>query len=115
MLVFLKYQPIANNLALWSSVCRDWDTFRDVFEPLVCRNTKFNVKDEMALPPQTRVLLSIDFTAVEEINYQHIFEQMLDDCGLTATGHPLRSNWELNDRVTEKMKKWLGLTQNWTN
>ena len=66
-------------------MCRDWDTFRRIFEPLVCRNTKRYVKDEMALPPQTRALLSVDFTAVEEINYQHIFEQMLDDCGKTLT------------------------------
>jgi len=62
----------------------------------------------MALPPQTRALLSVDFTAVEEINYQHIFEQMLDDCGLTPSGAPVRENWTLSDRVTEKLKKWLG-------
>lgn len=90
-------------------MCRDWDTFRRIFEPLVCRNTKRYVKDEMALPPQTRALLSVDFTAVEEINYQHIFEQMLDDCGLTPSGTPVRENWALNDRVTEKLKKWLGI------
>ena len=62
----------------------------------------------MALPPQTKALLAVDFTAVEEINYQHIFEQMLDDCGLTAAGSPVRNNWTLNDRVIEKLKKWLG-------
>jgi E3 ubiquitin-protein ligase SHPRH len=62
----------------------------------------------MALPPQTKALLAVEFTAVEEINYQHIFEQMLDDCGLAATGSPVRSNWTLNDRVMEKLKKWLG-------
>jgi E3 ubiquitin-protein ligase SHPRH len=83
--------------------------FRRIFDPLVCRNTKRYVKDEMALPPQTKALLSVDFTAVEEINYQHIFEQMLDDCGLTPTGTPARENWALNDRVTEKLKKWLGI------
>jgi hypothetical protein len=75
----------------------------------VCRNTKHYVKDEMALPPQTKALLSVDFTAVEEINYQHVFEQMLDDCGLTPTGTPIRQNWVLNDRIVEKMKKWLGI------
>jgi len=74
----------------------------------VCRNTKRYVKDELALPPQTKALLAVDFTAVEEINYQHIFEQMLDDCGLTPEGTPTRHNWVLNDRVTEKMKRWLG-------
>lgn len=52
--------------------------------------------------------MSVDFTAVEEINYQHIFEQMLDDCGLTPDGSPTRQNWVLNERVTEKMKRWLG-------
>ena len=62
----------------------------------------------MALPPQTRALLAVDFTAVEEINYQHIFEQMLDDCGLTANGSPARPDSTMNDRVTDKMKKWLG-------
>jgi E3 ubiquitin-protein ligase SHPRH len=78
----------------------------------VCRNTKRYVKDEMALPPQTKALLSVDFTAVEEINYQHIFEQMLDDCGLTPEGTPIRQNWVLNERVTDKMKKWLGIPTN---
>ena len=63
----------------------------------------------MTLPPQSKALLSVDFTAVEEINYQHIFEQMLDDCGLDSNGHPSRLNWELDDRVADKMKKWLGI------
>jgi len=35
---------------------------------------------------------------------------MLDDCGLTPMGHPVRPNWELNEKITEKMKKWLGVT-----
>ena len=65
----------------------------------------------MALPPQTRALLSVDFTAVEEINYQHIFEQMLDDCGLTGSGAPIRDNWILSDKITEKLKKWLGMSR----
>jgi E3 ubiquitin-protein ligase SHPRH len=108
LLVFLDYPLVANNGPLWTRICHDWSTFQKIFRPLTCRNTKHNVKDELTLPPQTRALLSLDFTAIEEINYQHIFEQMLDDCGLTPTGHPLRSNWELTDRITEKMKKWLG-------
>jgi E3 ubiquitin-protein ligase SHPRH len=93
---------------LWNRIRYDWSTFERIFQPLVCRNTKHYIKDEMALPPQTKALLAIDFTAVEEINYQHVFEQMLDDCGLTATGSPTRNNWALNDRVTEKLKRWLG-------
>src|SRR5205814_709281 len=105
---FLQYQRVANNIALWNRICRDWDAFLRIFQPLVCRNTKHYVKDEMALPPQTKALLSVDFTAVEEINYQHIFEQMLDDCGLTSVGVPIRQDGVLNDRVTDKMKKWLG-------
>jgi E3 ubiquitin-protein ligase SHPRH len=108
LLVFLQYEPIAHNPVLWKSVCQDWETFRRIFEPLVCRHTKQYVKDEMALPTQAKALLSIDFTAVEEINYQHVFEQMLDDCGLNSNGSPSRPNWELNDRIAEKMKKWLG-------
>jgi E3 ubiquitin-protein ligase SHPRH len=64
----------------------------------------------MALPPQTKAVLSVDFSAVEEINYQHIFEQMLDDCGLTPNGTPARPNIDINDLVMEKMKKWLGIT-----
>ena len=63
----------------------------------------------MALPPQTKALLAVDFTAVEEINYQHVFEQMLDDCGLSVDGTPVRPDGAMNDRVTEKMKKWLGI------
>jgi hypothetical protein len=64
----------------------------------------------MSLPPQTKALLSVDFTAVEEINYQHIFEQMLDDCGLTSAGTPARENWAMNDKIADKLKKWLGMT-----
>jgi E3 ubiquitin-protein ligase SHPRH len=108
LLVFLQYQPVANNIALWNRICSHWDAFFRIFQPLVCRNTKRYVKDEMALPPQTKALLSVEFTAVEEINYQHIFEQMLDDCGLTPAGVPIRQDGVVNDRVTEKMKKWLG-------
>lgn len=107
-MVFLQHQPIANNTALWDRICHDWDVFYRIFEPLVCRNTKHYVKSELALPPQTKALLSVDFTAVEEINYQHIFEQMLDDCGLTPTGSLIRQDGVVNDRITDKMKKWLG-------
>jgi len=96
-------------VALWNRIRRDWSTFERIFVPLVCRNTKHYIKDEITLPRQTKALLAVDFTAVEEINYQHIFEQMLDDCGLTAAGNPVRNNWTLNDRVTEKLKKWLGI------
>jgi E3 ubiquitin-protein ligase SHPRH len=110
LLLFLQYSPIANNIALWGKICHDWDIFLRVFGPIVCRNTKQYVKNELSLPPQTKALLSIDFTAVEEINYQHIFEQMLDDCGLTATGEPSKPTSALNDRITEKLKKWLGTT-----
>jgi E3 ubiquitin-protein ligase SHPRH len=119
LLVFLRYQPIAGSPSLWARIRHDWDAFVRVFHPLVCRNTKRYVKDEMALPPQTKAVLSVDFTAVEEINYQHIFEQMLDDCGLTPAGTPAPTNVDLGDRVTEKMKKWLGtdmqvVRTNWT-
>ena len=96
-------------MSLWARLCHDWHNFYEVFRPLVCRNTKHSVKDEMRLPPQTKTLLSVDFTAVEEINYQHIFEQMLDDCGLTPSGTPNRQNWDLNDQVAIKMKRWLGI------
>jgi len=100
---------VAHNAALWHRICHDWDAFFRIFQPLVCRNTKHFVKDEMALPPQTKALLAVDFTAVEEINYQHIFEQMLDDCGLTPNGNPIRQDGVINDRITDKMKKWLGI------
>jgi E3 ubiquitin-protein ligase SHPRH len=108
--LFLRYRPVANDMSLWTRICRDWDTFYKIFSPLVCRNTKLIVKDEMVLPPQTKALLSIDFTAVEEINYQHVYEQMLDDCGLSPNGSPLRSNWTLDEKVADKLKRWMGIT-----
>ncbi|KAJ6186951.1 hypothetical protein N7519_001859 [Penicillium mononematosum] len=60
------------------------------------------------LPPQKRIVITTPFTAIEEQKYGQLFEQMCEECGLNASGAPLRGDWDPEDLViVEKMRTWL--------
>lgn len=45
------------------------------------------------------------FTTVEEEHYQTLFKEVVDACGLSPTGEPLRDNWNPDDPwVLERMR-----------
>lgn len=63
------------------------------------------MKHEIDIPPQKRYIITMPFTTVEEQHYQTLFKQVVDACGLTTTGEPIRDDWDPdNPYVLERMR-----------
>ncbi|TKX25328.1 ATP-dependent helicase-like protein [Elsinoe australis] len=112
LLVFLGLQPFANSDATWKCLVTFHETFEAEFKKLfgriALRHTKDKIRNELRLPPQRRVVVTMPFTTVEEQNYQNLFEQMADECGLSTDGSPLSGLWDPDSlEVIEKMREWL--------
>lgn len=60
-------------------------TLKDCFNMLATRHTKAQVKSEMTLPLQTRVLVPITFTAIESAFYRDIYSLALQSLGVDPT------------------------------
>ncbi|KAI9842134.1 MAG: hypothetical protein M1838_003253, partial [Thelocarpon superellum] len=109
LLIFLHYEPYCHSARVWEKlVTFDRPTLQDIFGQIALRHTKEQLRDELQLPPQKRVVITVPFTPVEEQHYAHIFQQMCDDCGLDLEGAPLHDNWNPDEPGTiEKMRRWL--------
>lgn len=84
------------------------DVFRQIFGRLALRHTKDRIKDELQLPPQKRVVITVPFTQIEEQHYLTMFNQMSVDCGLNHDGSPATEDWDPDSpAVVEKMRNWL--------
>lgn len=57
---------------------------------LAVRHTKSQVRQEMALPQQTRVLVPVHFTAVESTFYRDIYERLLSAIGIDSSNFASR-------------------------
>ncbi|KAF2474670.1 uncharacterized protein BDR25DRAFT_255013 [Lindgomyces ingoldianus] len=106
LLSFLRYEPFAESKAVWDRL--DKSTFRTIFNQIALRHTKDKIRDELRLPPQKRVVITVPFTAIEEQNYATMILQMCDVCGLTDEGVPKREGQGAEDPVViERMREWL--------
>ena len=94
---------------MWESlVTRHRNVFKQIFRTLALRHTKDQIKDDIRLPPQRRVVVTVPFTQIEEQHYSTIFGQMAEDCGLNLDGTPRIDDWNPNSPATvEKMRSWL--------
>ncbi len=109
LLCFLGAPEICGNPALWRIASIHPSMFRSLLHPLTCRHTKLMVKNEFELPHQSRQTLLVDFTPVEHVNYEQIFQQLLEELGVqmdgsTTSGTPLPIS---DPKNFECMKKWL--------
>ncbi|KAL2003459.1 hypothetical protein VTN02DRAFT_3770 [Thermoascus thermophilus] len=109
LLLFLHYEPFCNSQPIWT---RLYEGFKPVFKAIIgriaLRHSKDRIRNELRLPPQKRIVITIPFTAVEEQHYSQLYEQMCEECGLDATGAPVRDDWNPDDPATiEKMRYWL--------
>ncbi|THC95931.1 hypothetical protein EYZ11_004573 [Aspergillus tanneri] len=107
LLLFLHYEPFSG--FVWNRLC---SSFRPVLARIVnaisLRHSKDRIRNELHLPPQKRVVITIPFTAVEEQRYGQLFEKMCEDCGLDLSGAPLNDDWNPESlAVIEKMRSWL--------
>ncbi|KAA6416045.1 MAG: SNF2 family helicase [Lasallia pustulata] len=109
LLVFLRLEPYCHSSPLWDRlVSRYRITFQQIFGNIALRHTKEQIREDIQLPPQQRVVITVPFTPVEEQHYIQIFQQMCDDCGLDVDGVPLSESWDPESAsVIEKMRNYL--------
>lgn len=109
LLQFLRYEPFCGSIDLWSRLYTAYyPAFRSTVRRLSLRHSKHFIRDEMKLPPQKRVVITIPFTAIEEQHYGQLFEQMCEACGVDSTGAPLDPDWNPESQASiEKMRGWL--------
>lgn len=109
LLVFLRFPPYCYSAPLWDRLVEQRrDIFRQIFKHLTLRHTKEHIKDDIQLPPQSRVIITVPFTQIEEQNYVTLYNQMCQECGLDGDGNPFSEDWDPNASSTvEKMRSWL--------
>ena len=109
LLIFLRFPPYCYSAQLWERlVLERRDLFRQIFGTLALRHTKELIKDDIQLPTQRRVVITVPFTNVEAQNYLTLYEEMADACGLDTQGNPLADGWDPNaPSTTETMRNWL--------
>jgi E3 ubiquitin-protein ligase SHPRH len=109
LLLFLHYAPFCFSNSLWKRLfSRFGPVLVTIINKIALRHSKDQVRDELRLPPQKRIVITTPFTAIEEQHYGQLFEQMCDDCGLDASGAPVRGTWDPEDPVIiDKMRAWL--------
>ncbi|KAK0282791.1 hypothetical protein LTR91_006610 [Friedmanniomyces endolithicus] len=109
LLVFLRYKPLSDDARLWSHLITNHrHLFRGIWGDIALRHTKAQVRDELRLPAQKRVVLTVPFSAVEQQHYGTLFTEMCEAVGVNADGSPKNDDWspEHPDTV-EAMRSWL--------
>ena len=82
LLIFLGYQPFSGDPRLWSHLITNHKhLFRRIFRGIALRHTKAQIREELVLPPQKRVVITVPFSAIEQ---QHYFGFVFGD---------VRSRW----------------------
>ncbi|KUI71105.1 hypothetical protein VM1G_07160 [Cytospora mali] len=106
LLLFLRYEPFASNIPAWNALINsDSEGFKRLFNQLALRHSKRLVRHEISIPAQKRYVITMPFTAVEEQHYQSLFQEVVEACGLSTKGDPLRDDWDPEDPgVLEKMR-----------
>ena len=82
--------------------------FQQIFKSIALRHTKADVREELEIPLQRRVVVTIPFTAIEEQHYKELFEEMCSDICLDRMGAPIEDDWDPDDEgMVQKMRQWL--------
>lgn len=101
LLMFLDLQPLASNKRLWRTLTTP--PFRALllssFQRIMHRYAKKDVRQELALPRQYRLVYGIHFSEVERANYDEKWEQCLAECDL--------NNLDDEEVNTESLQSWL--------
>ncbi|KAF2684728.1 hypothetical protein K458DRAFT_337770 [Lentithecium fluviatile CBS 122367] len=106
LLIFLRYDPFARSKAIWDRL--DKPSFRAIFNQIALRHSKDKIRDELRLPPQKRIVITVPFTAIEDQNYSEMMRQMCQACFLSQEGIPLRDDkGPDHPEVIERMREWL--------
>ncbi|KAK5173628.1 uncharacterized protein LTR77_002309 [Saxophila tyrrhenica] len=109
LLIFLGLQPLADNTKLWKHLIHSHGhLFRKVFNTIALRHSKIEVGDDIQLPQQKRVVVTIPFSATEQANYNDLFKKMCHAVGVGSDGSPNEEDWDPTDpAVVEEMRSQL--------
>lgn len=106
LLTFMRLHPLGSHNS-WKLLKQNPDDFKHLFSTISLRHTKSMVKDDIKIPPQTRILLSVPFGPIEQDNYDSMYKQLLTDVGLDEMGNPVIDGWEPTPAYYETMRSWL--------
>ena len=107
---FLQYRPYCDvPTHVWERLVRQHkNIFKRIFRTIALRHTKHQIGDDLQLPLQRRVVITVPFTQIEEQHYATMFGQMAEDCGLNVDGTPRTDDWDPDLPATiERMRNWL--------
>jgi E3 ubiquitin-protein ligase SHPRH len=106
LLIFLRCDAFANK-SVWGRLNKA--SFKGIFSEIALRHNKDEVRDELRLPPQKRVVITVPFTAIEEQNYTELVRQMCNECMLSPEGIPQYESTRpiTHPEVAERMREWL--------
>ena len=110
LLIFLGYKPFDDDgKQLWSHLITNHrHIFRQIFGTIALRHNKAQIREDLHLPAQKRVVITVPFSAIEQQNYSTLFSQMCEDVGLRSDGTPLNHDWNPSDAATiDKLRSWL--------
>ncbi|KAE8324158.1 proteasome stabiliser-domain-containing protein [Aspergillus sergii] len=107
LLLFLRYEPYCG--VIWHRLCGSFRTeLASIVRMIALRHSKVHIRNELHIPPQKRIVITVPFTAVEEQRYGQLFEEMCGACGLDLSGAPLNGDWDPDDlSIIERMRSWL--------
>jgi E3 ubiquitin-protein ligase SHPRH len=101
LLIFLGYQPLSDDAKLWSHLITNHrHLFRQIFGTIALRHTKAQIREDLHLPQQKRVVITIPFSTVEQQNYSTTFTEMCEAVGVDGDGAPKNDGWDPQDQDT---------------
>lgn len=112
VLQFLKFAPFSYDIKkycwkLLTSGEAGNEDFVNIWLNLSLRHTKAMVHDDIKLPPQQRILLTIPFTKVEQDKYNEIYESTLASIGLYADKIPPPEDVAFSASAYVHLRTWL--------
>lgn len=109
LLIFLRYHPICDSPKLWSHlVANHRHIFQRIFGAIALRHTKAHIREDLNLPAQKRVVITVPFSAIEQQHYDTLFTEMCEAVGVTTNGSPKSGEWDPEDPATvEAMRDFL--------
>lgn len=109
LLIFLRFKPLSESIGLWNHmVTNHRHLFRQLFNKIALRHTKAQIRDELRLPQQKRIVINVPFTAVENQQYANLFTEMCEELRVENDGSPVAAEWDPNDPATvDAMRRWL--------
>jgi E3 ubiquitin-protein ligase SHPRH len=109
LLLFLHCEPYCQSMKVFDRLVYEYrPVFKQILGQIALRHTKVQIRDEIRLPPQKRVIVTVPFSAIEEQHYSQLFQEMCDSCFLDRNGDPVTADFDPDSPViVERMRTWL--------